>query len=63
MSDFNQKHVNLNYENIILWNSFTTFSYLCVIIQNIVVMSSELLFNYAINTSQLIAIFMLNWDQ
>jgi len=60
MSDFNQKHVNLNYENIILWNSFTTFSYLCVIIQNIVVMSSELLFNYAINTSQLIAIFMLN---
>lgn len=60
MSDFNRKHVNLNYENIILWNSFTTFSYFCIIIQNIVVMSSELVFNYAINTSQLVVIFMMN---
>jgi len=36
-----------------LWNSFTTFSYFCIVIQNVVVMSSELLFNYAINTAKL----------
>jgi len=53
MLDFNQKHVNLNYENVMLWNSFTTFSYFCIIIRNVVAMFSELLFNYAINTAQL----------